>query len=127
MRQYSHQPGVVSNASGNCIPTHVRGEERAALFLCIDFYDCYLNEIIKSQTYLWNTAMLHSSVTGAVGESEVNRCADDNQRWVITKALIQSPPNLRVREGLPSGSLNQSISRGMFVVLDWSCQKQVSF
>ena len=71
--------------------------------------------------------MLHSSVTGAVGESEVNRCADENQRWVITKALTQSPPNLRVREGLPSGSLNQHVSRGVFVVLDWSCWKQVSF
>lgn len=104
--------------AGAVRPRTCGGKKELHCFLPIGFYDRYLNEIIKSQPYLWNTAMLHSSVTGAVGESEVNRCADENQRWVITKALSQSPPNLGVREGLPSGSRNQSLSRGMLVVLD---------
>lgn len=113
--------------AGTVHPHTCGGKKGLHCFLRIDFYDWYLNEVIESPTYLWNTAMLHSSVTGAVGESEVNRYADENQRWVITKALTQSPPNLGVREGLPSGSLNQSVLRGVFVVLDWSCRKQVSF
>lgn len=88
---------------GTVHPHMCGGKKGLHCFLRIDFCDWYLNEIIESQMYLWNTAMPHSSVTGAVGESEVNTCADENQRWVITKASTQSPPNLRVREGIPSG------------------------
>lgn len=40
-------------------------------------------------------------------------------------SFASKPPNLTMRESLPSGSLNQSICRGMFMVLDWSCQKHV--
>lgn len=106
MTWYSHYPGVDASTGGDCTPTHTCGWKKGLYCpLLIDFSDWCLNEIIESQTYLWNVVMLHSTVTSAVGKSEVNRCADENQRWVITRALTQTPPNLRVREGLPSRSL----------------------
>lgn len=100
IRQYSRQREAVSAASGNRTPTHVGKRKGCIVFLHIDFSDRYLNEIMEPQTYLRNTAMLHSAVTGAVGDSEVNRCADKSQRWAITKALTE-PSKPQGAEGSP--------------------------
>lgn len=76
---------------GTVHPHMCGGKKGLHCFLRIDFRDWCLNEMIESQRDPWNMAMLHSSVTGAAGELKVNRCADENQRWAITKALTQRP------------------------------------
>lgn len=48
--------------AGAVHPHRCGGEKGLPWLLCINFDAWYLNDIIESQVYLWNTAMLHSSV-----------------------------------------------------------------
>lgn len=69
MRQYAHQPGADSDASGNCSPTLCVEGRKGCTDFCILTFDWYLNE--TESLFLWSMEMPHSSVTGAVGALEV--------------------------------------------------------
>lgn len=107
---------------------HMEGIKGCVVF-CL-FYNWHWNEIMKPQ-HPCGTQQQHISQWQGLWETRRRIHEWWNQRWVLTKALTS---NLRLREGFPSESLsfppqslNQSISRGMVVVLDWTCLQQLSF
>lgn len=110
--------------------THLRVKGRKGCVVFCLFYNKRWNEIMKPQ-HPCGTQQCHISQWQGLWETQRRIHEWWNQRWVITKALTS---NFRLREDFPSGflnfppwSLNQSISRGMCVVLDWSCLLQLSF
>lgn len=110
----SHYPGADANTGADHTPTCVEGRKH-----CIVFVYWLLWLVFKWGYHrLWNTAMLHS-----IGKSEVNRCADENQRWAITGAWTQILPSW----GWGRVSYAHLWSGGVSVVLDWRCLKWMSW